>query len=154
MSAQLVAALKRKEPAAFEQLIAQHGTMLYRVALRLTGQREEAEDALQETLLTVYEKIHTFDQRSSLSTWLYRIVVNTALMRLGTGARVPEELLDTEGPQFTDEVHIADCPNCLRFLKTYRETMALGQELRAEAIPPDVRERLESFLRSRITRPS
>lgn len=50
------------------------------------------------------------------------------------------------------EAHIADCLNCWRFLKTYRETVALGQRLREEAIPPDVRERLETFLRSRLPR--
>jgi RNA polymerase sigma-70 factor, ECF subfamily len=103
MPAELVAALKWKEPMAFEQLIAQHGTMLYRVALRLMSQPEEAEDLLQETLLMVYQKIHTFDERSALTTWLYRIVVNTALMRLRAKARAPEELLDPVGPPFTEE---------------------------------------------------
>jgi RNA polymerase sigma-70 factor (ECF subfamily) len=71
MTAALVAALKRQSPTAFEQLIAEYGTMLYRVALRLMDQPEEAEEVLQETLLTVYEKIHTFDERSALTTWLY-----------------------------------------------------------------------------------
>jgi len=103
MATALVAALKRKDPTAFEQLIAQHGTMVFRVALRLMGRPEEAEEVLQEALLTVYEKIQTFDERSALTTWLYRIVVNTALMRLRARARVPEELLDTGGPHFTEE---------------------------------------------------
>ena len=48
------------------------------------------------------------------------------------------------------ESHIADCLNCWRFLQTYRETVALGQQLREEAIPPDVRERLGAFLRSTL----
>ncbi len=52
------------------------------------------------------------------------------------------------------EAHIADCANCWRFLQTYRETVALGQQLREETIPPDVRERLETFVRSRLPRSS
>jgi len=101
MSDALIVALKRQDPAAFEQLIAQHGAMLYRVALRLLGQPEEAEEVLQQTLLTVYEKICTFDARAALTTWLYRIVVNTALMRLRAQARTPEELRDPLERQFT-----------------------------------------------------
>ena len=103
MGAELVAGLKRKEPTAFERLLAQYGARLYRVALRLMGQREEAEEVLQETLLTVDEKIHTFDERSAFTTWLYGIVVNTALMRLRAKAWGSEELLDPMGPQFTEE---------------------------------------------------
>lgn len=103
MPAELVEALKRQEATAFDRLIAQHGAMLYRVALRLMGQREEAEDVLQETLLKVYQNIHAFDARAALTTWLYRIVVNTALMRLRSKSRTHEELLDTTGPRFTEE---------------------------------------------------
>jgi RNA polymerase sigma-70 factor (ECF subfamily) len=106
MPEELVEALKRREPAAFERLIAQHGTMLFRVALRLVGQRQEAEEVLQEALLKVYEKIDTFDQRAALTSWLYRIVVNMALIRLRVQSRMPEELLDTIEPPFTaDGLH-------------------------------------------------
>src|SRR2546429_9616947 len=100
-SATLVTALKRQDSAAFAQLLAQHGAMLYRVALRLLGQPEEAEEVGQQTLVTVYTKIATFDERAALPSWLYRIVVNTALMRLRAKARVPEELQDPLETQFT-----------------------------------------------------
>lgn len=103
MPEELVEALKRNEASAFEQLIAEHGAMLYRVALRLMGQREEAEDILQESLLKVHQNIHAFDGRAALTTWLYRIVVNTALMRLRAQTRAPEESLDIAGPLFTEE---------------------------------------------------
>jgi RNA polymerase sigma-70 factor, ECF subfamily len=99
----LVEALKRKEADAFEQLIARHGAMLYRVALRLMGQREEAEDILQETLLKVHQSIHTFDGRAALTTRLYRIVVNTSLIRLRSKPRPQEILLDTVGPRYTED---------------------------------------------------
>ena len=52
------------------------------------------------------------------------------------------------------ERHIADCVSCWRFLHTYRETMTLGHQLRDEAMPPEVRQRLETFVRSRLSRPS
>jgi len=50
--------------------------------------------------------------------------------------------------------HIANCVSCWRFLETYRETMALGQQLRDEAMPPEVRERFEMFVQNRLPRPS
>jgi hypothetical protein len=52
------------------------------------------------------------------------------------------------------EAHIADCLSCWRFLQTYRVTVSLGQQLREDAIPLDVRERLEMFVRSRLTHTS
>jgi DNA-directed RNA polymerase specialized sigma24 family protein len=97
MPEDLVEALKRKEPAAFEWLMARHGSLLHRVAWRLMGQQEEAEEVLQETFLKVYEKIHTFDGGAALTTWLYRIVVNMALMRLRAKRRVPMARLDAVG---------------------------------------------------------
>jgi RNA polymerase sigma-70 factor, ECF subfamily len=102
MSEELVAALKQKMPTAFEQLVAQHGSLLYRVAWGLLGQREEAEEVVQETLLKVYAKIHTFDGGAALTTWLYRIVVNMALMRLRAKHRVPEVLPDAVEPHVTE----------------------------------------------------
>jgi Putative zinc-finger len=58
------------------------------------------------------------------------------------------------GEQQAFEIHIADCVNCWRFLQTYCETISMGRQLHEEVIPPDVRERLETFLRSRLTRTS
>lgn len=88
--AALIAALKRRQPSAFEQLLAQHGAKLYRVALGLLGQRQDAEEVLQETWLRVYEGIHAFREHAALPTWLYRIVVNASLVRMRTRARRPE----------------------------------------------------------------
>ena len=98
----LVEGLKRKDAAVFDQLMARHGAMMYRVASRIVGQKEEAEEVLQESLLSVFEKIHTFDGKSALSTWLYRVVVNAALMRLRARSRLREESLDLRGPEFNE----------------------------------------------------
>ncbi len=103
MAADLVKALKRKDAKAFDQLIARHGAMIYRVAIRMLGGKEEAEEVQQEALLTVYEKIETFDERSALTTWLYRIVVNAALMRLRARSRAPEISMERPGPPLTED---------------------------------------------------
>lgn len=107
MSTDLVKGLKRRDPWAFEQLVARHGPMLYRVAARFMGRREDAEEVVQETLLTVYEKIDTFDEQAALTTWLYRVVVNTALMRLRAKSRTRETPLEWEGPAVTPEGDLA-----------------------------------------------
>lgn len=57
---------------------------LYSAALRLLGNTEDAEDAVQEGLLAALRNLHRFEGRARLSTWLTRIVVNAALMRLRT----------------------------------------------------------------------
>ncbi|NIO06985.1 MAG: sigma-70 family RNA polymerase sigma factor [Deltaproteobacteria bacterium] len=100
--AELVEALKRKDPKALESIITQHGGMMYRTALRIVGQ-DETEEVLQETFLKVYQKIHTFNGHAALTTWLYRIVLHTALMRLRARSRSREDLLDSMDSQFTEE---------------------------------------------------
>lgn len=78
----LVGRLKAGDQEAFARLVEEHGGRVYRVALRLMGNEADAEDVLQETFLSAYKSIDRFEERSSLSTWLYRITTNAALMRL------------------------------------------------------------------------
>lgn len=78
-----------------------------RVALRITGQREDAEDVVQETFLRVYEKIGQFEDKSQLSSWVTRITINQALTCLRKRGRakfvsVDEELEEGDGGLFLD----------------------------------------------------
>lgn len=86
---ELARALQRREAGAFEQLLGCYGPMLHRVARRLTGQTQDAEDVVQEALVTVYAKIDTLDNPAALAGWLRRIVVNAALMRVRAQDREP-----------------------------------------------------------------
>ena len=65
------------EPA-FEELVSRYGKELYGLAFFLTGQASDAEDVVQETLLGAYEGLAAFEARSSVRTWLSRILVNQA----------------------------------------------------------------------------
>lgn len=79
----------------YEQLVEQYADRLYNVALRITGQPGDAEDALQEAFLSAYRSWDSFRSQSSRATWLYRITVNAALQRLRD--RQPTEPLDQVG---------------------------------------------------------
>ena len=68
--------------AAFEDILAHDLDRLYRIAFRLLGNHEDAEDALQEALWKAFRRLPSFQGRSALSTWVTRIVINSALMTL------------------------------------------------------------------------
>lgn len=72
----------RGEAAAFEQLMRQHEGRMYAVALRMCGNREDAQDCLQEAMLRVYRAIGGFKGQSSFATWVYRVTMNTCLDEL------------------------------------------------------------------------
>jgi RNA polymerase sigma-70 factor (ECF subfamily) len=74
----LVEALRRGEDAAFVMLINQYHTPLLRLALLYVSDRTQAEEVVQETWIAVLQGIHRFEARSSLKTWLFRILMNRA----------------------------------------------------------------------------
>jgi RNA polymerase sigma-70 factor (ECF subfamily) len=75
-------ALKSGDRAEFARLVETYYELIYRLANKMLNDPQEAEDILQETFLKAYRYIDGFDGRSSLSTWLYRIATNEALMSL------------------------------------------------------------------------
>ncbi len=79
---QWLASMRRGEARVLHKLIDAYSPKLYTVALRILRHPQDAEDAVQEALLTAIRKIDQFDGRSSLQTWLYRIAVNASLMAL------------------------------------------------------------------------
>jgi RNA polymerase sigma-70 factor (ECF subfamily) len=72
----LVDRCRRGEPRAFARLVALHEGMVFNLAVRLLGDREEARDVAQNVFLHVYRKLGQFQGRSTLRTWIYRITVN------------------------------------------------------------------------------
>jgi len=79
---------------ALDMLFAQHSRALFQTALRLLGNAEDAEDALQEAMLSAYRNLPRFEGRSQFSTWMTRIVINAALMRRRSKRAHPALSLD------------------------------------------------------------
>lgn len=70
------------DDAAFGALVRRHTPRMYRVALRITGSPGEAEDVVQDSWLAAWRSLGSFRQESAVSTWLYRVVTNSALALL------------------------------------------------------------------------
>lgn len=79
---ELLAGLRRGDRLACTCLLKRFAPRLYRLAYQLIGEADEAEDVLQEALIQACAHVAEFEGRSGLGSWLHRIVVNTALMRL------------------------------------------------------------------------
>lgn len=79
---ELIEKAGRGDAYAFEQLISAHENKMYAVALRMCGNREDAQDCLQEAMLRVYRAMAGFKGQSSFSTWVYRITMNSCLDEL------------------------------------------------------------------------
>jgi RNA polymerase sigma-70 factor (ECF subfamily) len=93
-------ALKKGDRVEFARLTDTYYEMIYRLALRMLQNPQDAEDVLQETFIKAYSHLKNFDGRSNVSTWLYRIATNEALMMIRR--RKPESLsieepVQTEG---------------------------------------------------------
>ena len=78
----LVEAAKAGDTAAFEKLVRQYDRQIYRTALHITQNREDAEDITQDVFFKAFQKLEQFQGNSKFSTWLVRIAVNESLMRL------------------------------------------------------------------------
>jgi RNA polymerase sigma-70 factor (ECF subfamily) len=96
-------ALRSGDRAEFARFVDAHYELIYRLAIKMVSDAQDAEDILQETFIKAFRHLQGFDGRSSLSTWLYRIATNEALMFLRR--RKPEQY-SIDDPLETDEGEI------------------------------------------------
>src|ERR1700675_3930229 len=95
---QLIAAAKSGRRAPFGELCERHMEQVSRVARRILRNREDAEDAAQECLLNAFVHLKDFDGRSQFATWLTRIAINAALMKLRKKRGLQEVSMDEPDP--------------------------------------------------------
>src|SRR5947207_14708786 len=78
-AAAVLARARQGDGDAFQHLVERHSARVFRLAFRMTGNEQDAEDVVQEGFLRAYRQLGRFQGRSNVGTWLYRIVANCAL---------------------------------------------------------------------------
>ncbi len=153
-------ALRAGDKVEFSRLVEAYSSKLYRLALKMLDNPQDAEDILQETFIKAFRHLKTFDGRSTLSTWLYRVAANEALMLLRRkhpetvsieepieseeSEQEPlqivdwccmpeEEMLSSEGRRRLDEA-IERLPHTLRVVFLLRDIEGLSTAETAEAL--------------------
>ena len=119
--------------SGFEDVVERHSRMVYNVALRMMGSPEDAEDVAQDAFLSAYRAFGRFRGESKVSTWLYRITVNAALMRLRKTKRA--RTLTQTG---LDDLEI---PDWSQAPDDFASNAELGERLREglDMLPPDMK---------------
>jgi RNA polymerase sigma-70 factor (ECF subfamily) len=156
-----VEALKAGDREAFAKLVEMTSTQVYRMMVRILGDQQDAEDVLQETYIKAFRSLPDFEGRSSVTTWLYRIAVNEALMlvrkrkpqaisiddnasfdaeaesdalEITDFCCLPEgELLSSESRRFLDQT-VQNLPENLRVVFVMRDQEGLSIQETAQAL--------------------
>lgn len=168
--------LRSGDRAQFARLVDIYSGPIYRLGLRMLAREQDAEDVLQNTFLNALTHISTFEGRSSISTWLYRIAANEALMLLRRkrpevniddtnsdedgdqatptvfvdwGALPEDELLSAEGKKALDQA-ILTLPETLRMVFLLRDVQDLSIKETAEILGLSEANTKTRLLRARL----
>src|ERR1700692_3782743 len=119
-----VARVKAGDGDAYRALVDRHSRSVFRLAYRMTGNEQDAEDVVQETFLRAYKQLHRYEARASFGTWLYRIASNYSLDLVRSRKRHPQTALDeSEAPR--EITSGAPGPDRLLFGDEVQRTVAL-----------------------------
>lgn len=124
---QLLNALRKNEPDACTCMVKRFAPLIYKHALRMMKDADEAESILQLTFIKACEKIATFEGRSGLGTWLYRIATNEALMKMRQ-----RQALHIQIDTVEETIQPEDSPQNLHSWSVNPTTAALNTELREQ----------------------
>lgn len=138
----LIQRLRAREETALDTLIGRYQARVFSLALRVTGNRQDAEEILQDVFWSVLQHIDAFRGDAKLSSWIYRIAMNAALMKIRQRPKAEHIPLDADlGPAMTDDGRIAEpvmdwtrLPGALE-----RKELTRRLEEAVERLPPDYR---------------
>jgi len=140
----LIAALQAGDDAAYATLVETHIGRMLAVAKRMLGNDEDANDAVQDAFLSAFKAIDRFEGNAQIGTWLHRIAVNAALMKLRSRKRRNNEIsVESLLPAFKNNGHLAEMPTAWTVtsdeLAERDETKRRIREL-IESLPADYRD--------------
>jgi RNA polymerase sigma-70 factor (ECF subfamily) len=105
VTASLIDRLRGGDALALEEVMEQFAPRVHRLAYGITRNEADAEEVVQDVFLRLFRKIDAFEGRSALGTWIYRIAVNTALIKRRGKRAALEVLLEDHLPTFTEDGH-------------------------------------------------
>ena len=94
--AELLERIRSDDRAAFDEFVRRYGDRIYGFGLRMCGEREDARDVVQETLIKAFESLKTLHEPRALRSWLYRVASNACLMKRRKGKFEPKRELSLE----------------------------------------------------------
>src|SRR6476660_8659029 len=109
----LVRGIKSGKEDAFEKMVERYHARVYSLSYGVLRNAEDAEEATQDTFLTLYRKIGTFDESEKFFSWFYRVALNTAYSRARRRPSLPTVAIDDYLPRFSADGHLvpADVPD-------------------------------------------
>jgi len=136
---ELVSGCKRGENESFEEIINRYSQKAYHLAFRLTRNPDDAEEVLQDVFVTVFRKIQGFEGKSSFSSWLYRVTVNSALMKLRKKRQEQSVLLEDALPEFENSLFVRSHNSSEGEHSTLRSELLLALEKAIDNLPSEYR---------------
>ena len=109
--ADAVARFRAGDETAFRALVERHSRAVFRVAFRMTGNEQDAEDVVQETFLKAYRNLGRFEERARFASWLHRIAANCAYDVLRARKRLDDPIDDRRVAEDDDEGLVTETPS-------------------------------------------
>ncbi len=138
---ELVQAIKAGNERAFEQMVERYHARVYSLSYGVLRNAEDAEEATQDTFLTLYRKIGMFDESRKFFSWFYRVALNNAYSRVRRRPSAPTVSIEEYLPRFRSDGHLEsvdprDWSVAIEDAAAARELAARAEEFIAELSPP------------------
>ena len=135
----LIQDFRKGDQLAFEELLSRYSSKVFSLASRLTRNNEDAEEVLQDVFVTVHRKIAGFEGKSSFSSWLYRVTVNAAFMKLRKRRQDPAVPLEDIVQQSYPVAALKSPESTYVDSQTIRNEMLEALEVAIRKLPDDYR---------------